>query len=49
MSYWQRKVRSEPLPPDVRAMIIAAWMRGGMLPAQRQSTDGAGQPLELRA
>jgi hypothetical protein len=28
-----REFQYEPLPPDVRMVIIAAWKRGGMLPA----------------
>jgi hypothetical protein len=28
-----REIHYEPLPPEVRAVIIAAWMRGGLLPA----------------
>jgi hypothetical protein len=27
-----REMRYEPLPPEIRAVIIAAWRRGGMLP-----------------
>src|ERR1700735_4716089 len=28
-----REIHYEPLPPEVRMVIIAAWKRGGMLPA----------------
>jgi len=28
-----REMRYEPLPEEVRTVIIAAWMRGGLLPA----------------
>jgi hypothetical protein len=28
-----RQVHYEPLPPEVRAIVIAAWTRGRMLPA----------------
>ena len=27
-----REIHYEPLPPEVRMVIIAAWKRGGMLP-----------------
>jgi hypothetical protein len=27
-----REVHYEPLPPEVRAVFIAAWSRGGLLP-----------------
>jgi len=26
-------IHYEPLPPEIRTVIIAAWQRGGMLPA----------------
>jgi hypothetical protein len=28
-----REVHYEPLPPEVRAVVIAAWQRGGLLTA----------------
>ena len=28
-----REIRYEPLPPEMRAIILAAWTRGGLLPA----------------
>src|SRR5277367_4828877 len=28
-----RQVHYEPLPPEIRGVIVAAWTRGGMLPA----------------
>jgi hypothetical protein len=28
-----REIRYEPLPDDIRAVIIASWKRGGLLPA----------------
>jgi hypothetical protein len=28
-----KEVHYEPLPPEIRAVIIAAWQRGGLLPA----------------
>jgi hypothetical protein len=28
-----REIHYDPLPEDVRTVIIAAWMRGGLLPA----------------
>ncbi len=28
-----KEFRFEPLPPEVRTVVIAAWMRGGLLPA----------------
>jgi hypothetical protein len=28
-----REIRYDPLPDEIRTVIIAAWMRGGMLPA----------------
>jgi hypothetical protein len=28
-----REIRYEPLPPEMRAVIVAAWARGGLLPA----------------
>jgi hypothetical protein len=28
-----REIRYEPLPPEVRTVVIAAWQRGGLLPA----------------
>jgi hypothetical protein len=27
-----REIRYEPLAPEMRAVIIAGWMRGGLLP-----------------
>ena len=27
-----REVHYEPLPPEVRMVVIAAWQRGGLLP-----------------
>jgi hypothetical protein len=28
-----KEFRYDPLPPEIRTIIVAAWMRGGMLPA----------------
>ena len=27
-----REIRYDPLPPETRAVVIAAWVRGGLLP-----------------
>jgi len=41
--------RYEPLAPEVRAVIIAAWMRGGMLSAATVERMVPDRPLEPRA
>ncbi len=43
-----REIRYEPLPNEIRTVIIAAWMRGGMLPAATVEQMVPAAP-ELRA
>ena len=39
-------VHYEPLPPEVRAVVIAAWVRGGLVP---QATTERMVPLQIQA
>jgi hypothetical protein len=43
-----KEVHYEPLPPEIRAVIVAAWRRGGLLPEaaiERMAPATAG-PIE---
>jgi hypothetical protein len=49
-----REIHYEPLPPEVRTIVIAAWTRGGLLPSATIGTmvptrgvGGNGMPDEL--
>ena len=44
-----REFRYDPLPPEVRAVVVAAWIRGDMLPraAIEQMVPIASQPIAL--
>lgn len=44
-----KEVRYEPLAPEVRAVVIAAWTRGGLLPAPAIEAMVPQQVIEIQA